>query len=608
MIKHKKTLILLLALLAVACIVMVACKPDGPDDTPYDGEYDIRLTAIGSTTIKAGKTVQLRASVTGTTQKDVVFTSKNTSVATVSDKGLVTGVKAGTVTIECSLVIEPACKKTVEITVEQAVVPTSLTIEGTDSEIQWTNETLQLTAAILPADASELVRWTSSDEQVAAVSESGLVTFLTEGDVTVTCVSQEKSDVSDSISFTVKKGFFRSDLGSPFWNISAQCDDANPKITLEIDEDKLGYHSCYLANVSSTRYYVEALFDIEQISSWVWQGIGFGSGLSETSARYFIFSPRVEGQGNNFNKFIIKDLPNESWPAITTRSQTWGENGLDSIDWRDSPVKIGLLRDGNKYYYLINDKLMYVDETAVYDEVPTMPILVSVDLPAVVTDYYVTVADTEIDAKLNSAEFTKSFYASDPERVDYESDDKFVFKSNTVLSKDNKVKSLGDSAKLIGDFTVEFDVSDMLCNSAHVNGMSGISINLTRYDSADTVETFMVGKSAEQPSAGYVARYLSWNYQKSMDDPLAPYFWSESGADVFENPSATHHVKITRTIENNVSTFKMYVDGTEVVFDCLSSPFNDMTSRYTGAYIIWVAGEYASGQVTNFTFQSNLNK
>ena len=580
---------------------------DSTATSTYQGDYDIRLTAIGSTTIKAGKTVQIRASITGTADKDVTFTSDNESVATVSATGLVTGIAQGETLIWCSLNIEPNCKKSIKVTIENAVVPEALTIKGADSDVQWVGESAQLSVEVTPAEASGLVTWDSSDKAVATVSESGLVEFLTQGTVTITAVSNEKSDVTVSKTFTVKAGVFRSDLGSPYWDISDQCADINPNVELNIDRDKLGYHSCYFANALSTRYYVEVTFTIkEQISTWVWQGIGLGSGLSETSTRYFIFSPRVEGQGNDFNKFIVKDLPNETWPAITTRSQTWGENGLNNIDWKNSPVKIGMLRDGNTYYYLITDKLMYVDENTVYDDVPTMPILISVDIPVIVKNYTVLLDNNAIDAQLTGEQFKKSFFASDPERVEYESDNKFIFKSTNILSKDHKVRSLGDKAKVVGSFEIEFDVTDLTCNKAHTAGMSGITLNLSRYDSADTVETFMVGSSVEQQSMGFNARYLSWNYTMSMDNANAPYFWSESSASVFDNAAVTHHVKVTRTVADNMSTFRMWVDGNEVTFDVLSSKYNTMTSRYTGAYTIWVGGEYASCEVTNFTFKSNM--
>ena len=608
-------LILMCSLILSACGIFDFFRPQNSTTTTtkptYEGDYEIRLTAIGSTTIKAGKTVQIRSSVTGTTSKDVTFTSSNPEIATVSEKGLVTGISEGTATITCALVIEPACKKSITITVEKAIEPESMTIENADDPIAWAGETLQLDTKIVPEEASALVKWESSNEEIATVSESGLVSFLKQGDVTITATSIEAPDVSASATFTVKVGFFRSDMGSPYWDLSEQSEGENSKVTLNIDNSKLGYHSCYLANVSATRYYVEGVFDVpaELISTWVWQGFGFGSGLSETSTRYFIFSPRVEGQGNDFNKFIVKDLPNETWPAITTRSQTWGENGLDYIDWKNQPVKIGMMRDENTYYYFINDKLMYVDETTLYDDIPTMPILVAIDIPVTVTEYMIVTDDAELDAMLEESRFQGKFFSSNEDIIEIVGNDAFIFKSNNVLNKLNRVKSLGDAAKLVGDFTIEFDVSDLLCNSARNDIFTGMTINLSRYDSADTVETFSVGKSAVQTEAtGLIARYGSWNHVQAMSEATSHYFWSESSASVFEDPSATHHIKLTRTIENNVATFRMWVDGNEVTFDVLSSKYNTMTCKYTGAYVLWLGGEYASGAITNLVIQSNQGK
>ena len=148
-----------------------------------------------------------------------------------------------------------------------------------------------------------------------------------------------------------------------------------------------------------------------------------------------------------------------------------------------------------------------------------------------------------------------------------------------------------------------------MCNSARGDIFTGMSLNLSRYDSADTVESFSIGKSAVQPeAAGLVARYGSWNYVQEMASSTSHYFWSESSAVVVENPLDTHHVKITRTIENNKATFRMWVDGEEVTFDVLSSKYNTMECKYTGAYVLWIGGEYASGAITNLVIESNQGK
>lgn len=613
MLKKQKTLILLITLLILVCLQLVACNHNNSSDNigedDYDGPYTIKLTAIGSTTIKAGKTLQLRQSITGTNQKDVVFESRDESIATVNDNGLVTGIKEGTVTIECSLVIEPKCKKSITIIVEEAITPTSIAIEGGENENQWFGETLQLKASVSPAEASELVKWSTSDSSIATVSETGLVTFVGIGEVTVTATSTQSEYISSSSTFNVKKGFFRSDLGSPLWNVQEQSSDTDPYISLDIDETQKGYHSCYVADVSATRYYVEATFKItEQISAWTWQGVGIGSGLSETQTRYFIFSPYVEGQGNDHNKFIVKDLPNDSWSAITTRSQTWGENGLNDIDWRNSTIKIALLRDNNCYYYLINDKLMYVDETTIYDEIPTIPIIVSIDVCTDVTDYLVITDEDILNDKLNSSVYRQTFYSCNQDIIDYEGNAKFTFKSNQVLSKDNKIKSIGDASKLVGDFEIEFDVTGLFYNDAH-EGFSGITINLSRYEDANKVESFIVGRSISGDSSkDSVAGFYSWDQIKSFEDESAWTSYLETSSEVFSDPNAKHHIKLTRTISDNKAIFKLYIDGTEVDMDDKSSPFVDMTSNYTGTYILWIAGEYGACQVTNLTFLSNIDK
>lgn len=89
MTSNKRVFIALL-LIVCLCLALVACNdspsdPQTPQDT-YDGTAVIRLTAIGPTTIKSGKTVQIRASVTGTEKKDVVFSSSDETIATVNEK------------------------------------------------------------------------------------------------------------------------------------------------------------------------------------------------------------------------------------------------------------------------------------------------------------------------------------------------------------------------------------------------------------------------------------------------------------------------------------------------------------------------------------------
>jgi hypothetical protein len=69
-----------------------------------------------------------------------------------------------------------------------------------------TQETLQLKAAVLPAEADQSVTWTSSDENIARVDSAGKVTALRYGTVTITAAS--KADHSLTASCTIQTRFY----------------------------------------------------------------------------------------------------------------------------------------------------------------------------------------------------------------------------------------------------------------------------------------------------------------------------------------------------------------------------------------------------------------
>ena len=104
--KMKRCLTLAASLLiGFGSVSLVGCNNKENTNTPVS-QYKVVVNAIGSTTINASKTLQLRANVTGTTEKDVTWSSSDETVASVSEKGVVTGIKAGTVKIRATLNID----------------------------------------------------------------------------------------------------------------------------------------------------------------------------------------------------------------------------------------------------------------------------------------------------------------------------------------------------------------------------------------------------------------------------------------------------------------------------------------------------------------------
>ena len=136
-------------------------------------------------TIEKTKTLTLKATVTPSDllDKSVTWKSSNTKVATVSSKGKVTGVKAGTATITCTSKVSGA-KATCAVTVGY------VKLDQTEAVVKK-GKTITLTPTVYPSSlADKSVTWTSSNTAVATVSSTGKVKGVKTGTVTITCTSK----------------------------------------------------------------------------------------------------------------------------------------------------------------------------------------------------------------------------------------------------------------------------------------------------------------------------------------------------------------------------------------------------------------------------------
>ena len=154
--------------------------------------------------IKKGNAVTLVAEVTPetATQKTLKWTSSNERVATVSN-GVVKGVSEGTATITVSATDGSGISATCSITVTPILV-TSIELNHSSADV-LIGESLQLQATVLPEDAKyRSVTWSSSDESIASVSGSGLVTGNKLGTATITATANDGSGIKASCRITVK--------------------------------------------------------------------------------------------------------------------------------------------------------------------------------------------------------------------------------------------------------------------------------------------------------------------------------------------------------------------------------------------------------------------
>ena len=169
---------------SAACTVTVSAK-----------EIPVERITLSSTSLslKEGDSHRLTATVTPSdaTDSQVTWSSSDPSVATVSDQGEVTAVRAGNCTITATAGGKSAtCTVTVsakEIPVERITLSsTTLSLKEGDSHI--------LTATVTPSDATDSqVTWSSSDPSVATVSDQGEVTAVRAGNCTITATAGGKS-------------------------------------------------------------------------------------------------------------------------------------------------------------------------------------------------------------------------------------------------------------------------------------------------------------------------------------------------------------------------------------------------------------------------------
>ncbi|MBL7110318.1 MAG: Ig-like domain-containing protein [Bacteroidales bacterium] len=150
-------------------------------------------------TVDPEGTIQLYAipAPVNATYKSILWSSTDTTVASVSSTGLVTGISPGTTLIigkNANQSFADTCMVTVT-----GIAVTGVTISKIAESIP-ANSTSQLSADVIPDDASyKIVTWESSNPDIATVSSTGLVRGISPGDalIIVKTVNNSKKDTCE---------------------------------------------------------------------------------------------------------------------------------------------------------------------------------------------------------------------------------------------------------------------------------------------------------------------------------------------------------------------------------------------------------------------------
>ena len=184
----------LAALALFVCFVVAGCGGRGTSSTSSTKSSSATLTSVsvaGGNTVATGMTLQLSANggysdgTSSNITSQVTWKTSDASIASISASGLLTALKAGSVSVTATM---GTVTGNASVTVGQAVL-TSVSVTGPSS--LGLGATQQFTAQGTYSDKttqtlSSQVSWHTSDSTVATITAAGLLTAQKIGSVTVT--------------------------------------------------------------------------------------------------------------------------------------------------------------------------------------------------------------------------------------------------------------------------------------------------------------------------------------------------------------------------------------------------------------------------------------
>jgi hypothetical protein len=137
---------------------------------------------------------------------DITWSSSDEAILTIDNAGAITGIAAGSATVTATFAGQTA---TFDYTVTKSILSVAITSDSNSYFAQ--GETAQLSTTVTFVDnttsSSEGITWSSDNNSVATIDNSGVITPLAEGAVTITATIGSKSSTLDIT--VIAKGFSR---------------------------------------------------------------------------------------------------------------------------------------------------------------------------------------------------------------------------------------------------------------------------------------------------------------------------------------------------------------------------------------------------------------
>ena len=208
-----------------------ASTPAPSTSTTWDSILVDKITLNKTATVLyTGRTTTLKATLTpaNATNKAVKWSSSNNGIATVTQSGVVKGVRAGVATITARALGGPVLA-TCKVTVRQSVQSISMAKKAT----VYTGKKVALKVKVSPTNAyNKSVLWKSSNTKVALVSQTGIVTGVRKGIATITATTKDGSKKTAKCVVTVNQSVTKVTLSRTSVQLAKKNSTANVTATV----------------------------------------------------------------------------------------------------------------------------------------------------------------------------------------------------------------------------------------------------------------------------------------------------------------------------------------------------------------------------------------
>lgn len=463
------------------------------------------------------------------------------------------------------------------------VVKPTISITNTESSI-WIDDTLQITHEFSDSKTYD-VTYSVSDSEIATISTSGLLTGVKKGNVDITVTSMEDETISATYSLTINNTFINTSYGFGNWNYDHMKDE-NPYMTTTTVNAEWPYCETMFNDIVSQKYYVEAKFNVTSYNGGdVWNRISIGH--RNTYEENYVYRGLQVSIGNGSQKKIVMMETPNNWGDTTDRSQVWNLNNISNLDFTN--LTLGTLRNGNNYYYFINDELYWMESIDTrFAGIDTVPAIVVAGMHATVSDFVTITDSVEVDKILVAEKTNRILYPTFRENVVISNNaDKIEFKNNNDQYpfsniKDNCAKSIGDAFSIRGEQSAKIDFDFKYDAFGADNNAALLGVTFQRYSNGcSTAKTLGVSK--------FVAGYTPWDYNGDMPSSLKVEKELDNAIAVGE----VHHLTITRMIVEEGQRFSIALDGKDL--GILEG------DDYKGALFMHIGCINANATVTNLT-------